>query len=265
MKELNLLSFKEFNHSYYIELIWQKSKAELRAEAARGYLGLLWWILDPILYMSAFYVVFAHFFQRGDENYVMFLLTGLIVWKWFHSSTIAGASSLMSNSGLMNLVYLPKIIFPLTVITVNTVKFIIIMAIFLAFYYIVSMEATFVWFMLPLIICLQLIFIMGVACCLSAIIPFIPDLRIIIDNIMMLFFFLSGIFFDVNIFPDNLKTILLLNPMAVLISMYRQIIFYGIMPDLNQIVLLLVVSATLFGSALILFSRYDRTYPKIIN
>ena len=215
--------------------------------------------------MSAFYIVFAHFFQRGDENYVMFLLTGLIVWKWFHSSTIAGANSLMSNTGLMNQVYLPKIIFPLTVITVNTVKFVIILTIFLFFYYIVVMKATFVWLMLPMLICLQLVFIMGIACCLSAIIPFIPDLRVIIDNIMMLFFFLSGIFFDINNFPAQLKSILMLNPMAVLISMYRQMIINGTMPEWSHIILILFVSIALFCFAIFIFFRYDRTYPKIIN
>jgi lipopolysaccharide transport system permease protein len=118
---------------YLIDLISQEAMAGLRAEASRAYLGVLWWVIEPVMYMGVFYFVFAHLYQRGDENYVMFILIGLIVWKWFQATLNTGASSLMNNAGLMNLVYLPKIVFPLANIAVNTFKFLIIVRFSLSF------------------------------------------------------------------------------------------------------------------------------------
>ena len=99
---------------YLTDLIIQKARAGLRAEASRGYLGVLWWVIEPVMYMSVFYVAFAHLLKRGDENFVIFLLVGLIVWKWFHATLSTGGNSLMVSAGLMNQIYVPKIIFPLT-------------------------------------------------------------------------------------------------------------------------------------------------------
>ena len=76
----------KYNH--YISIIFEKAKADLIAEVRRGYLGILWWFIEPLLYLSVFYVVFVFVFDRGGEDGVAFLLTGLVVWKWFSSGVM---------------------------------------------------------------------------------------------------------------------------------------------------------------------------------
>jgi lipopolysaccharide transport system permease protein len=179
---------------YLIDLVLQEARAGLRAEASRGYLGVLWWGIEPVMYMGVFYFVFAHMYQRGDENYVMFLLTGMVVWKWFQATLNTGANSLMANAGLMNLVYLPKIVFPLTNIAVNTFKFLIVIFLFLIFLIFTDIQPSLTWMLLPVLILTQLLLIMSVTCLLAALMPFFPDLRAILDNILLMLFFLSGVF-----------------------------------------------------------------------
>ena len=104
--------------SHYLEFIWYRSLAQLRSESSRAYLGYLWWVLEPLLYLAVFYVVFALVLNRGDENYVQVLLTGLVVWKWFDSSVRSSMDVIHQNAGLIDKVYLPKIVFP----TVNRFK-----------------------------------------------------------------------------------------------------------------------------------------------
>jgi lipopolysaccharide transport system permease protein len=248
----------------FMDLVIQKAMAGLRAEASRGYLGVLWWVIEPLMYMCIFYVVFAHLFHRGDENYIMFLLTGLISWKWFHATVATGANSLMANFGLMNQVYLPKIIFPLTNIAINTFKFLIILIILILLLQFTSARVTWVWVLLPVLVLTQLLLIVGVTSLLAAIMPFFPDLRVILDNILMMMLFLSGIFFDISKMPESVQQYLWLNPMAALIAMYRKLLLEGVAPDWQQVLGILSFSIALLSLAVWLFRRFDRVYPKII-
>ena len=216
------------------------------------------------MYMGVFYAVFVHLFHRGDENYVIFLLTGLVVWKWFATTLTVGSNSLMANAGLMNQVYLPKIVFPLTVTAVNTIKFLIIL-IFLLFVLLVSQKASWSWSFLPCIVLIQLLLIVAVTSLCSAIMPFFPDFKMILDNILMMFLFISGIFFDISTLSEHAQKLLYINPMAVLISMYRKVLLYGEVPDWGKLLFVILFSLPVFIAANWLHHRYDRIYPKIIH
>jgi lipopolysaccharide transport system permease protein len=256
---------RQRNWRYFVDLVLQNAKAGLRAEASRGYLGVLWWIIEPVMYMGIFYIAFAHLLHRGNENYVLFLLTGLIVWKWFHATVTSGSNSLMANAGLMNQVYLPKIVFPLTAIVINFFKFLIIFILFLTFVQFTSTKTSLTWAFLPLLIITQFLLIVSVTSLLAAIMPFFPDLRVILENIMMMFLFLSGVFFDIYKLPASIQGYLMLNPMAALISMYRKLLLNGVPPNWHQLYLVILFSLSVLIMALLLFHRFDRVYPKIIH
>jgi lipopolysaccharide transport system permease protein len=249
---------------YLTDLIVQEAKAGLRAEASRGYLGVLWWVIEPVMYMSVFYIAFAHLLHRGDENYVTFLLTGLIAWKWFHATLNTGANSLVANAGLMNQIYVPKIVFPLTNVAVNTFKFLFILAILLLFLQFTSAGVTRVWLLLPVLVATQLLLISAVTSLLAAIMPFFPDLKAIFDNVLMMLLFLSGVFYDIARLPANMQEALMLNPMAVLIVMYRKVLLSGSPPDWLQLAGVLSFSVVILLLAMWLLRRFDRVYPKIV-
>ncbi len=97
--------------------------AGLRAEAARNYLSFLWWVLEPLFSMLVFYIVFGLLFQRGTEDYVPFLLVGLVSWQWFANTVKHSMTSIYGNGRLMNQVDLPKVIFPSIVVVMDLVKF----------------------------------------------------------------------------------------------------------------------------------------------
>ena len=249
---------------HYLELIWYKSIAELRAEAARAYLGFLWWIVEPIIYMLAFYIVFALIFERGGENFVPFLLCGLVTWKWFGSSVSQCANSITYNAGLMNQVYIPKYLFPAIVIVVGTIKFAVILALLLVFLVLYGITPTETWLFLPVILFIQLILIVAVSGLVAAIVPVVPDIKLILDNVLMLLFFLSGIFFDIKTVPEDIRSILVLNPMAVIIDNLRVVLIDNRWPDIGSLAAVLLFSV--IGMWLVgrLFKHYDRIYPKIL-
>lgn len=247
-----------------LDLIKYKVYAELSAEAARTFLGILWWLIEPILYMSVFYFIFGVMFQRGGEGFVYFLLVGLVVWKWFDSAIRSGMVSLQTNAAVIQQVYQPKFIFPVIIVLINTAKFLLVMLLLLLFLLVTGHPVSLTWLALLPLIGVQFVLIVGITSMCATVIPFLPDLKWVVDNGLTMLFFLSGVFFDISAMPEHLQGWLRMNPMAVLIDSYRSVLLLGQMPDWGHVFWVLLFSCVLVVVALQLFSRYDRIYPKLV-
>ncbi len=246
-----------------IELIIYKAYADIRAEAARSYLGLLWWIIEPILYLGAFYVLFILVLQRGDPGFVPNFLCGAVAWKWFDSGLKGGNHAISAHLSLLQQVYVPKFIFPIIAVLGSTARFIpvfLIFALFLLFY---GIPAQVTWLAAPVLIFTQFYLTIALALLAGAITPFLPDLRVAVDNGMMLLFFVSGIFFNINEVHEPVKSYLLLNPMAGLIDEYRNIMIRGFWPDAKRLAFILLFSSMVGLFALLLLKRLDHRYGKV--
>jgi len=251
-------------NSRYIDLIFQKASSDLKAESRRGTLGLLWWILEPVLYVGVFYIIFSLIFKRGDEAQISSLLTALIVWKWFDSSVRQSSMSIVNNTGLIRQIHIPKVILPFMVVTTSAMKFIIIFMVLIVFLISTNGAPTAFWISIPLVMFVQLVVCLAVGCLLAALVPFLPDIRMIIDNGMTLLFFLSGIFFNINNVSSDLKFYLYLNPMVGLIESYRLVLIENKWPDFNMLFIIFIASSfVLFVAQKILF-KYDREYMKVL-
>jgi lipopolysaccharide transport system permease protein len=119
------------------------------------------------------------------------------------------------------------------------------------------------YFALPIVIVIQGLFIAGVTLPVSAITPFFPDIRMVVDNFVRLWFFMSGIFYDIGEFSESTQQLFRLNPMVVIIEWYRDILLHGTVPGLFSVLSVLVVSSVLTGIGWWLIRRYDFDYPKI--
>lgn len=246
-----------------LELILYKAYADLRAEAARSYLGLLWWIIEPVLYLCAFYVLFVLVLQRGGPDFVPAFLCGAVVWKWFDNGIKGGSHAISGHRGLLQQVYVPKFIFPVIAVLGSTVRFLPVFVIFAIFLLVYGMPAQSTWLAAPLVMFTQLCLVMALAMLVGAITPFLPDLKVAIDNGMMLLFFISGVFFNINEVQEPLKSYLLLNPMAGLIDEYRNVMIRGMWPNTGRLTVILAFSIAMGGLALALLKRMDHKYGKV--
>ena len=120
------------------------------------------------------------------------------------------------------------------------------------------------WLALPILIFIQFTVILAIGSVLAAIVPFFPDLKFIIDNAMLLLFFLSGIFFDFSSVAPEVKSYLNINPMLGIIEAYRTVLVAGNWPDWSLLGYVFIASLVFLALAWYLLDRYDRVYPKII-
>lgn len=249
---------------HYVELVWYKAYADLRAEAARAYLGMLWWVLEPLLQMAVFYIVFGYLLQRGGPNFVYFLLCGLVMWRWFANSIVRGAVAISSNAGLMSQVYLPKYLFPPMALIANGLKFLIVFSLLIAYLIVGGYMLQLSWIALPFLLATQVLLIAACASLLAAVMPFLPDLKMLIESGLTLMMFMSGVFYDIAALPERIQFYFRLNPMATLIENYRAVLIHGAWPDWQALGIIALVSMVGLGAALYLLIRYDRVYPRAV-
>lgn len=251
-------------HPHYFSIILQKALAELISETRRGYMGMLWWILEPILYMSVFYLVFVVLLHRGGENRVAFLLIGLVVWKWFATSIPQCGNCILANSGLIRLVYMPKWVFPGMVVTTTTIKFFVVFSLLLAFLLITGLHPGITWLSIPLVMVVQVLMMLAIGSILASIVPFLPDLKLVIENGMLMLFFMAGIFFNISTISSHLREYLYLDPMTGLIESYRNILLHNQWPDLRVLGVTFVASVFGLWVGYFMLHRFDRIYVKVI-
>lgn len=248
----------------YLELVWHKALAELRVEASRAYIGLLWWVLEPVLYMLAFYIAFGSGIRGGGTRAMLFLLIGLVPWKWFASSVQNSTSSLSANSGLIQQVYFPKLILPFIVVLANTIKFFVVLCILLALCTLLGHGPSIYWIAILPIICVQFMLIAAFGSLCAAIVPIVPDLKLIVDNGLIVLMFVSGLFYDVSTLSPAKARLLSFNPLVPLMSSYRDVLTKGVWPEWGALAYAVVISLVAYACALFLFRKYDRHYAKLM-
>jgi len=249
----------------YLQLSFYRAYVDLRVEASQSHLGVIWWILEPLVYLAAFYVIFEVFLQRGGEGFVGFLLCGLVFWRWFDSGVKKLSMSIYSAAGLISQVHVPKLVFPLVDFLSVTFRFLFVFIIFLVFAYFYAGELKAEWFILPLLLLVQGVLIFGVGGVLAALTPLIPDIKKVIDNLLMVMFYMSGIFFDITRLSPEHQQYLLMNPMAVLLQSYRAVIFDVGSVDWLRLMLVAGAGVLLSLLSLWLLLKLDRYYPRVLS
>lgn len=168
--------------SRYRTLILYQTYADLRAESQRTYIGYLWWIADPVASMFVYYLVFEVVFDRGIENFAVFLFVGLIPWRWFQTSLMSGANSILHSRGVMLQVYLPKFVFPIVSFFTNSVKFLAVFLLMVVLLPLFGFPVGLPHLSLPLVLVVQAMFITGCSLIVAGLTPFFPDLRMILQR-----------------------------------------------------------------------------------
>jgi len=249
--------------SRYLSLVFYKTYAELKAESERTYAGFFWWIVEPVLSMAVYYLVFSVIMQRGTPNYVQFLFVGLVPWRWLHTGVTHAANSILSERSLMQQVYLSKLVFPIITVLTDTFKFLVVFFLVLGFVWISGFAPSAHYLALPVVLAIQFLLVSGLAAMFAGIAPLVPDVRIFLDNVVRLWFFLSGVFYDLDGFSDTAQQYLRLNPMAVILESYREILLEAQWPDFARLGWIMVGTFATLAAGIVVIRHYEYVYPKL--
>jgi lipopolysaccharide transport system permease protein len=247
------------------QLVFTKVRFNLQSEASESYLSYLWWVLEPALFVGALYFVFGVFMKANTPNFVGFLCCGLIPFTWFSHTVSNACTAISDGQGLMNQVHITKVFFPIVVILQDLFKTMIIYILLLLFVALSGNSPSIAWLAIPILVVVQLVFVSALAIFSAMVVPFLPDLRFLIGTGITLMMFGSGIFYDYAevIIPEH-RGLFLLNPMANLIRMYREVLLGGAWPEWDSLFWIFLLSV--IGLALVLFilRKLDSVYPRLV-
>ncbi len=210
----------------YRELIYSLTKKELKVKYRGSVLGFLWSLLNPILVMVVYSFVFAIIMRLGVEEYAIFLISALLGHNFLANSVSFGASSIVANGNLVNKIYFPREILPLSIVFANLVNFLFeLIALFIVLT-ILGYKFYMFLYLLPLIIFIQFFLVAGSTLLVSALNVFFRDLQHLISIILMVWFFATPIIYPLDMVPETFRSILYFNPMTVFVIMYRNIFYH---------------------------------------
>lgn len=252
----------------YQELIYNLVIRELKVRYKDSVLGILWSLMNPLLMMVVFTIVFTVMTPVADiENFPVFLLCGLLPWNFFSASLMGSTTSIVTNAGLVKKVYFPREILPISMILANLVHFFIALLILFGFIFAFRVPIT-IWILyLPLIVVIQIILTMGIGLILATTNVFYRDTQQVMDVLVLAWFFFTPIFYPLDILPKNYELLginldvwrlmYILNPMASLIANYRVILYNGAPPALDFLARTTVTAGIIFLIGWVVFHRYS--------
>lgn len=238
--------------------------AELRSEAKKYYMSYLWWIIEPLLDMIVYFIIFGVVLKGGTKDFVPFLLIGILTYKWFGTSVSYSSKSILTRKYIIKESTLPVKIFPIIEIIKNTFKFFIVFIILCIFLWLYGFGVNIYY---PYLICILFCEFMLILCfsfIFALILPFFQDIEIVIQSFLKLLFFLSGVFFKGDRFLPEHQFWFYLNPMANIVESFRNVLMYNAPPK-AAIYLIMAICIPIFYILLRISDRFDRKYAKWIS
>ncbi len=240
-------------------LFEQMVRRELRQKYQGSLLGLAWYLVNPLVLMGAYYLMFGIVFDETSEpDYPLFLIVGLVVWMFFSQSLLGAAPSLLDQGSLIRKARFPRETIPAAVVSVQMVTFCAVLGLVGAVTLVYRGTFSPALVLLPLVLVALYAFALGLALCVSVLHAYYRDVAPILGAVLLPWFFLSPIFFRPERItaehPGARFVLEWVNPIAPFIEAVRSIVYGGNAPSLATLayvavaaVLALIAGKALFG------------------
>ena len=220
----------------YSDLLRNLVLRDLKVRYKSSFLGFLWSLINPLLLMLVLTVVFTIMLPNYRiPKFPVFVLCALLPWNFFSTSIMSCTTSIVQNGHLINKVYFPREILPISSVFSNLVNFLLALPVLAIFIALFRIPIT-VWILyLPLIMVVQVAFTVGVGLILATANVFYRDTAVIMEVIVQAWFFLTPVFYPAALLPTQVelwgltvpvrRLVYILNPVASMIASYRSVLY----------------------------------------
>ena len=250
----------------YRDLVRNLVARDLKARYKNSLLGVAWSWIHPLLMMGVYTVVFTILAGQSDlRNYPVFLLCALLPWNFFSASIAQATNSVVGAASLVKKVYFPRETLPISVVLSNLVNFLVALPVFFLLAILIGSPIRVAALLLPLTILIQVTFTIGIALVTAALNVFYRDTQIIMEVLLLAWFFLTPVFYPISTVPEaysmwgqtvNLQVWLRrLNPMASIVASYRDLLYYGVPTGWDFLLRTALTSLVVLVVGYLIFSR----------
>lgn len=243
---------------HYRDLLRNLVTRDLKVRYKNSIFGFAWSLLNPLFLMVVLSVVFTVAFERSTpvENFPAFLIVGLIAWNFTSSSLSRAVNSVIENKQLVNKVFFPREVIPASVVLANFVHFVLAIPVLVVILMVLGVMPTFKILLLPPLMLIHLELVLGLALFVSCVNVFFRDMGVAMDVLLQAWFFATPIIYHHWILPLWLQKPVMANPLAAIITAYRDILLLDRFPDRNFTLGALVSSTIIFAIGYAVYARY---------
>lgn len=242
------------------------AKAELKSEIANSHLSWLWWILDPMLFMLVYAFVSSIVFKATEKYFLAFVFVGVTCWDFFNKTVKQSVKLVTSNSAIVSKVYIPKYILIFVKMGNNAFKMAI--SFVLVFGMMILYRVPLSWNVLYMIPILVVLFVLtfGIGTILMHFGVYIEDLANVVNVLLRLVFYISGVFYSImtRVNEPYQSILLKLNPIALIMQDMRLCLLYGQTPHRKLLLVWGLIGVILSVVGIRTVYKYENSYVKVI-
>jgi lipopolysaccharide transport system permease protein len=265
MSRVSLIKSSHLNELWsYRELIIRLAWSDFKLRYKSSALGFLWSLLEPLLMLLVLYTVFSNLMRVQVEHYQLFLLLGIILWNFLDRGTSMGIWSIVGKPSLVQKVYFSRDVLVISTCITALMMTILEFAVFIIFLAIFRVVPGWTVAYFPILFLLEFLIILGLSMALSALNVYFRDVQFIWRLVVQVGFFATPILYPITIFPENVRWIVMLNPLAQLITMMRDCTLYEIAPMPMNLAFAAISMLFILLIGYIIFGRLEPNFAEAI-
>ncbi len=239
---------------------------ELRVRYRQTALGVLWFVLQPLIMAATFTFVFGAVARMPEErtSRLVFTYAGVLAWNLFSQIVIRGSHSLVQNAPLLSKVYFPRELLPLSMVPLGLVDLAVALGLLVVILAVTGTAPTAAALLLPLWIVLLCVLGAGWALLTSALTVWYRDLQFVISLALQILLYLSPLAYSVSSVPERFRPFILLNPIAPLLEAFRWSLVGANRVSLGQLAYSLAFGVASFVAGLALFRHLERRFADVV-
>ena len=254
--------FKELYQ--YRELLKTNVKKEIRGKYKASVLGVFWSFINPLLQVLVYAIVFPYMLRDTGDNYIIYLITGIIPWTFFSTALTSCVGCIKNNSGIIKKVYFPREILPISAVVSGFVNFLISCLIVLIFC--VAWGVGISWHILfvPVIALIEGILILGLGMALGAMDAYVQDLEYLVNFILTLAFYGTPIVYRLDTFGNTslIARLVRMNPVTTLMNAYRDVFMNHVTPDFASLGVVFLISVVVLVIGVLIFKKLEKGFAE---
>lgn len=217
----------------YRNLLFQMVRRDVVTRYKRSILGIAWTMLNPLGTTLVLAIVFSQVFG-ADEQYAVYVLSGLMPWTFFSQTTNACIAGLLWGGSLIHRIFMPRTVFAVSAIGTGLVNMLLSLVPLFGLILVTGVDLSLSVFLLPVAILFLAMFSLGVGLFLSSIAIWFADIADMYQIILTAWFYLSPVIYKVEYIPEQFMWIVKLNPMFYLINFFRAFVYDGRFPSFEE-------------------------------